>query len=254
MSGGLHVLELSRLSAVRARRQVLDDVSLSVAPGEVVAVVGPNGAGKTSLLEAAIGALPLSSGEVRIGGRGLAGIAERARWFYYLAGEGEPPAEVAVGTLIEHAQAVPGADQRVARSLIERLGLRPLWNASAGALSRGERRRVLLFSALVSARPFLLLDEPTGVFDPLQLLDVIALFRECAEHGAGLVVTVHQMSDAEALASRVLVLDEGRAIACDTMEALRTRAGLPPDASLQEVFLALLRGPRAREEPSRAPS
>jgi ABC-2 type transport system ATP-binding protein len=111
-----------------------------------------------------------------------------------------------------------------------------------------------LFAALLSGKPFLLLDEPTGVFDPLQLLDVVALLRECARRGTGLVVTVHQMSDAEALASRVLVLDEGRALACDTLDALRARAGLTSDASLQQVFLALLRKRRAGEDAALAPT
>ena len=225
---------------MRGGRKVLDGVTLSVAPGDIVAVVGPNGAGKTTLLEAAIGALPVRSGEVRVGGRTLTGIRERARALFFLAGEAEPPAEVPVGALLEHALAAPGADRRVAADLTDRLGLRGLQSTPAGALSRGERRRLLLFAALVSAKPFLLLDEPTGVFDPLQLLEVIALFRACAGRGTGLVVTVHQMSDAEALASRILVLDEGRALSCDTMDGLRARAGLPGTASLQQVFLALL--------------
>ncbi len=247
------LLDLSRVTALRARRKVLDGVSVSVAPGEILAVIGPNGAGKTSLLEAAIGALPLTSGEVRVGGHPLAGIRERARRLFYLAGEAEPPSEVPVGTLLAHALAAPGADRRLASALTDRLGLRQLQDAPAGALSRGERRRVLLFAALVSARPFLLLDEPTGVFDPLQLLDVIALLRESAGRGAGLMVTVHQMSDAEALASRILLLNEGRALACDTLDGLRRLAGLP-GGSLQQVFLALLKARQPAENEASAPS
>jgi ABC-type multidrug transport system ATPase subunit len=253
VNGAPSVLDLSRVTAQRARRTVLDAVSVSVAPGEILTVIGPNGAGKTSLLEAAIGALPLTAGEVRVAGRPLGGISDRARRLFYLAGEAEPPAEVPVRTLLAHALAAPGADRRLASGLTDRLGLRPLYDAPAGALSRGERRRILLFAALVSARPFLLLDEPTGVFDPLQLLDVMALFRECAGRGAGLMVTVHQMSDAEALASRILLLDDGRALACDTLDGLRTLAGLP-GGSLQQVFLALLRARAPGEGAARAPS
>jgi ABC-type multidrug transport system ATPase subunit len=241
MSETTNLLELSGITVMRAGRKVLDRVTVSVAPGEILAVIGPNGAGKTSLLEAAIGALPLSAGDVRVAGRRLAGIRERARWLFFLAGESEPPAEVPVGTLLDHALAAPGANQRLAAELTARLDLARLRRTAAGTLSRGERRRLLLFSALISARPFLLLDEPTGVFDPLQLLDVIALFRECAARSTGLVVTVHQMSDAEALASRVLLLDQGRVLACDNLEGLRAKAGQPGGASLQQVFLALLR-------------
>ena len=253
MSGQRDVLGLWRITAVRGRRRVVDDVTLSVAPGEIVAVIGPNGAGKTSLLEAAIGAIPIASGEVRVGSQRLRGLEERARCFHFLSGEAEPPAEVPVRTLLNHAASAPGADRGLAAGLRERLGLRDLGDVPAGALSRGERRRILLFAALVSAKPFLLLDEPTGVFDPLQLLDVVTLFRECAARGTGLVVTVHQMSDAEALASRVLLLDEGRALACDSLDKLRAEAALPAGASLQQVFLALLRGRGAREDAAHAP-
>ena len=253
MSGQRDSLGLWRITAVRGRRRVVDDVTLSVAPGEVVAVIGPNGAGKTSLLEAAIGAIPVASGEVRVGSQRLRGLEERARCFHFLSGEAEPPAEVPVRTLLDHAASAPGADGGLAAGLRDRLGLRDFGEVPAGALSRGERRRILLFAALVSAKPFLLLDEPTGVFDPLQLLDVVALFRECAARGTGLVVTVHQMSDAEALASRVLLLDEGRALACDSIDKLRAQAALPAGAPLQQVFLALLRGRGTREDPGHAP-
>jgi ABC-type multidrug transport system ATPase subunit len=109
-----------------------------------------------------------------------------------------------------------------------------------GVLSRGERRRVLLFQALASGKPFLLLDEPTGVFDPLQLLDVAALFREAAARGSGLLITVHQMSDAEAFATRIVLLSRGRLVAVGTLAELREGAGVAATASLQQVFLALL--------------
>jgi Cu-processing system ATP-binding protein len=248
------ILGLWRITAVRGRLRVIDDVTVQVAPGEIVAVIGPNGAGKTSLLEAVIGAIPLASGEVRVGSQTLRGLEERARCFHFLSGEAEPPAEVPVRTLLDHAAFAPGADRGLAAGLRDRLGLRDLGKVPAGALSRGERRRILLFAALVSAKPFLLLDEPTGVFDPLQLLDVVKLFRESATRGTGLVVTVHQMSDAEALASRVLLLDEGKALACDSLDNLRARAALPGGAPLQQVFLALLRGQGKREDETRAPS
>ena len=204
---------------MRGGTRVLDDVSLSVKPGEIVAIIGPNGAGKTTLLEAAIGAVPLDAGLVLVGGRQLHGIADRARRLDYLSGEAEPPPEVRVATLLAEATADTSPDPTWVRSLESRLGLGPLRDVRAGALSRGERRRILLFAVLASGKPFLLLDEPTGVFDPLQLLDVAALFRECAARGSGLLITVHQMSDAEAFATRIVLLSRGRVIAAGTLRS-----------------------------------
>ena len=97
-----------------------------------------------------------------------------------------------------------------------------------------------LFAALCTNRPVIVLDEPLGTFDPLQLLGVLDLLRERAAAGTSLLLSVHQMSDAEKIASRVLILDAGRALACGSLAELRARAGVP-DASLEAAFLALLR-------------
>jgi ABC-type multidrug transport system ATPase subunit len=230
-------LEVRNLSVTRATRRVLDEVSVTVGAGEIVAVVGPNGSGKTTLLETIVGGLPASAGQVLVGGRPLRGLGERARWLGYLAAEAEPPLEARVRTLLDGVR----PDIEWNRTLTERLGLRTLRDATIGSLSRGERRRVLLFEALAARNPFLLLDEPTGVFDPLQLLDVVQLLHQAAGQGTGMLVTVHQMSDAEALTSRILVLARGRVVALGAMAELRALAGVSGSASLHETFLALLR-------------
>ena len=234
------VLEVRSVVASRGGRRVLDRVSCAITAGEIVAVVGPNGAGKTTLLEAIAGAVPIADGQVLAGGRAFASLADRARWLGHLAGEAEPPLEARVGTVIGRA----AGDDAWIRTLETRLELGSLREARLGSLSRGERRRTLLFEALASPKPFLLLDEPTGVFDPLQLLDIIDLLRETAARNVGLLVTVHQMSDAEALASRVLVLDRGRTVASGSMADLRQQARVPASASLHETFLVLLRAER----------
>jgi ABC-type multidrug transport system ATPase subunit len=234
-------LELREVSVVRAGARALERASVTVERGEIVVVIGPNGAGKSTLIEAAIGAVPLARGEVRLGGTALRSFADRARALGYLAAEAEPPAEARVSMLLEAA----GGDAAWTRELETRLGLGPLRRARAGTLSRGERRRLLLFEALAAGKPFLLLDEPTGVFDPLQLVDVVGLFREAAGRGTGLLVTVHQMSDAEALGSRIVILNRGRVVAEGPLDALRDRAGLGAKAPLEEVFVALLRQEQA---------
>src|SRR5512139_833135 len=87
-------LALEAISVRRANRSIVTDVSLHVRPGEVVAVIGPNGAGKTSLLEAVVGLLPLSSGNIRYRGRSIRGFRERARAFAFVPDAAEPPPEV----------------------------------------------------------------------------------------------------------------------------------------------------------------
>lgn len=241
-------LELRDVVVDRGAARILDRVSLSVGSGEIVAVIGPNGAGKSTLLEAIVGSVPMASGSVTLDGRRLVSLTDRARALVFLAGEGEPTAELRVGAVLDHV-AAQGENGAMVRELAARLGLDGLRGARAGSLSRGERRRLLLFEALASDRPFLLLDEPTGVFDPLQLMDVVELLRAATNRGAGLLVTVHQMSDAEALGARLVLLNRGRVVAAGSLAELRARASLGDEASLHDVFVALLREEVARVAP-----
>ena len=223
----------------RGGREVLRGVSLELRAGEVLAVIGPNGAGKTTLLETIAGLRRSDAGTVTARGERLAGLPSFAQTFSFLLDEAELPEEVSVATLIAHARRCSRAPAALADSLSEALGLAPLVTARGRELSRGERRRVALFQALCTTRPVVVLDEPLGVFDPRQQRDILRLLKQQAAWGRALLLSVHQMTDAEKLADRCLLLAEGRALACGTLDELRALSGLP-GASLEAVFLALL--------------
>jgi ABC-2 type transport system ATP-binding protein len=232
-------LAVENVSIHRGRRRVVDDVSFTLAPGEILVVVGANGAGKTSLLDGILGFLPLAGGRVSFDGAPLTTLPRRARVLSCMPDDAEPPAEVEVATLLAHARRFGAAPPALAETLETRLGLARLHRARAGELSRGEKRRVQLYTALSTSRPVVILDEPLGTFDPLQLIGVLALLRERAAAGASLLLSVHQMSDAEKIAHRVLILHGGRVLAQGTLDELRARTG---EASLETAFLKLLRG------------
>ena len=238
-------LAVEDLSVQRAQQPIVSRVTFSVAAGEIVAVLGANGAGKTTLLEAIVGAVRARSGAVRFNGRELATLGERSRVFSYLSDAADPPAEASVSALVGLAQRSGQLPIAEAEPLAERLGLGALTGARAGELSRGEKRRLSLYNALCTTRPVVVLDEPLGTFDPLQLLDVLEVLRDRARAGVALLLSVHQMSDAEKIASRVVILDRGRIIAVAALPELRARVGLP-EASLEQVFLRLLQERRAR--------
>ena len=233
-------LVVDRVSVDRSGRPVLSDVSFTLAPGSIVAVVGPNGAGKSSLLEAILGLLPVSGGRVTFDGRMLRDLGARAAVFSYMPDEAEPPSEVRVETLLAHAERFGRPPAHLAHHLAERLKVRQLASERAGRLSRGEKRRVSLFAALCTARPVVVLDEPLATFDPLQLLDVLPVLRDRSAAGTALLLSVHQMTDAEKIASRVLVLDGGRVVGFGALEELRAQVG-HHQGTLEDVVLELLR-------------
>src|SRR5262245_47668499 len=170
-------LAVEQLTVARAGRTVVRDVSFTLAPGDIVTVVGPNGAGKSSLIEAMLGLLPRVSGSVTFGSLPLRDLETRARVFSYMPDDADPPSEVRVETLVAHAERFGRPSSGLASDLIELLGLDKLLGQQAGHLSRGQKRRVMLFTALCTSRPVTVLDEPFAAFDPLQLLDLLPVLR-----------------------------------------------------------------------------
>lgn len=122
--------------------------------------------------------------------------------------------------------------------LVDRLELFPILNKPLSALSKGYRRRVLLAIALLSKQPLLMLDEPFDGFDLRQSLAVMELLREYRKDRT-MILSIHQLSEAEKICDRFLLLDQGKLLAIGTLDELRIQKDLNADASLEEVFLAI---------------
>jgi len=206
------------------RREVLRSVDLSLARGELVAMVGTNGSGKTTLLHLLTGILRPDAGEVRLDGRTLAvwRRVDLARRVAVLPQQLELPVGFRVAELVAmgrapHARrlfASTEADERaVARALADADAL-DLADRLADELSGGERQRVLVAMALAQEPDLLLLDEPTLHLDlahQVALLSAIRRLRD--QRGLTVLAVLHDLNLASAFAPRVAVLDEGRVVA-----------------------------------------
>ncbi len=213
----MSALELVGATAILGGRTVLDGVDLSVAPGELVAVVGPNGAGKSSAIRALAGLLPLSGGQARLDGADVAGLSARARAerAAYLPQERRiawnlPAVEVAALGLPFLTQA-DALEQ--ARSALGEVEAAHLADRGVAEMSGGERARVLLARALATGARALLADEPTAGLDPEAQLMVLERLKARAAAGQGLLVSLHDLALAARFANRVVVLDAGQVVA-----------------------------------------
>ncbi len=242
----LPVVDVRGLSLAIRGRTILDRVSFDVRRGEVLTLIGPNGAGKTTLLECMLGLRRADAGVVRRDACTLSSWRDRAETFAYMPDDAELPAELTVSHVLDHARRLARAPADLVRALTTRLDLSTLGSARAGELSRGERRRVGLFQALCTSCPVIVLDEPFGAFDPLQLRSILELVRERASTGTAIVASVHQMADAEKIADRVLILASGRVVAFGSPDELRARAaaakqgGRNPPRTLEDIFVACI--------------
>lgn len=204
-------------------RTVVDDVSLEVRPSEIVVLLGPNGAGKTTTVEIAEGYRRADGGTVRVLGVDPwgAGRAHRARVGLMLQGGGIDPRARPAETLCQYAAF--HRDPSDPDALLDELGLRDVATTPFRRLSGGERQRLGFALALVGRPDVLVLDEPTAGMDPQVRAVVRARIEAERARGTAVLVTTHELGDAERLADRIAILVEGRIVAAGSAVELAAR-------------------------------
>jgi ABC-2 type transport system ATP-binding protein len=219
------------------RNRVLQDISFCVNQGEVLGLIGPNGSGKTTLFECLAGLLRANAGSVCLRGQGLRAF-ERKRQLFYLPDGLLPWPEQSVRFALRFVGGLFAAEDVKISALVGALKLDPLMETRVGALSKGERKRLLLALGLLTNQELLLLDEPFDGLDLRQTRDVMRLLRQQAVEGRTLVLSIHQLVDAERVCDRLVLLSAGRVVGEGSLAQLRAQAHLP-EGTLEEIFLAL---------------
>ena len=213
-----------------------DHVGIKIAAGEILALLGENGAGKTTLMECLVDLLPADGGEVRLHGEPLPAARRREAMFYLpdgIAPWSDQPVWRATGLFRE----LHGLGAEREATVLRWLELAPVLAKRVAELSKGYRRRLLLALALLTPQPILILDEPFDGFDLRQTLHVMDLLREVAAERA-LILSIHQLKDAERICDHLLLLDAGRRLGFGSLAELAAQSG-SQSGDLEEVFLGL---------------
>jgi ABC-2 type transport system ATP-binding protein len=215
----------------------LSDVSFSARRGEILGLVGPNGAGKTTLLEILSGLLPADSGEVSWSGT-LLPPARRKHVMFYLPEAITPYPAESVSNLLRLLADLFRCEEQQLNRAITALRLGSVMDARVGHLSKGLRRRLLIGLGLLAPQPLLVMDEPFDGLDLRQTRHVTGVLRQTASAGRTLLLSVHQLADAERACDRFVLLTGGAVRGQGTLDELRDLAGVG-QVGLEEVFLAL---------------
>lgn len=233
-------LAARNLIVTRGTATLLSSVDCSCAPGRVTAIIGPNGAGKSTLLSHLAGLEAPQSGEVTLDDAPLTSLTptERARRIGYLPQGQDVHWDIDVMTLamlgrLPHRGrfgGVSAADRAAVDQALASTQMHGLAQRAVSTLSGGERARALLARLLAGEPDWLLIDEPLASLDIGQQLAVLRLLRAAADHGAGVVMVVHDLTHAMNHADHVVLLDKGALVA----------AGAPQDVltpfALRQVY------------------
>jgi ABC-type multidrug transport system ATPase subunit len=231
------VLEVTALAKRYGDQPALSDVGCAVRDGEVLGLIGPNGAGKTTLLESIAGLLPVDSGRICWRGRPLPAHRRREAIFYLPDGI-RPYGDQFVEEVLAFFAGTYRRSAQEFSDIVAAVGLGPVLLKRVGSLSKGYNRRLIIALGLMTPHPMLLMDEPFDGFDLRQTRDMMAVLRRTAAGGRTLLLSIHQLPDAEAVCDRFALLADGRIRGVGTLDELRARTGRPT-APLEDIFLAL---------------
>jgi ABC-2 type transport system ATP-binding protein len=217
-------VEIEHLRKTYGTLVAVDDVSFSVAEGEIFGILGPNGAGKTTTVECAIGLRTPDSGTIRL--MGLDPQADRDK-VHEIVGvqlqESSFPAKLRVGEILDMYQSFYREPADVAE-LIEVLGLESKRKDYYRSLSGGQRQRLSVVLALIGQPKIAVLDEMTTGLDPQARRDTWDLIERVHGRGVTIVLVTHFMEEAERLCDRVALIDSGHVVALGTPAGLAARA------------------------------
>jgi polar amino acid transport system ATP-binding protein len=214
-------IEFRQVNKWFGKLHVLADVTLRIAAGEVVVVCGPSGSGKSTLIRCVNRLEPIQSGEIRvleapITGPGVNLAQLRARVGMVFQSFNLFPHMTALDNIVLAPVKVRGLGrpeaEKVARALLERVGIPDKAGAFPANLSGGQQQRVAIARALAMQPRIMLFDEPTSALDPEMINEVLEVMTDLAQEGMTMLVVTHEMGFARRVAHRVIFMDEGQVV------------------------------------------
>lgn len=220
-------------------KEILHQVSMHLEPGKVIALIGPNGCGKSTLLKTLVGINSFHEGEILINGQNIKEMPSRelAKSVAYLPQNKKTP-DISVLRLVLHGRFAylnyprkySAEDIRIAKEALRWAGLEDLAEENVAHLSGGMQQKVYIAMALAQNADMILLDEPTTYLDVAQQLKLLEMTKQLADEGKGIVLVLHDLSQALRTADTVVLLQEGRVVSIGTPEEIYA------SGRLQEVF------------------
>lgn len=209
------IVELQQLTKIIGKKKIIDDLNLSLYPGQITGFLGPNGAGKTTTIRMLVGLMKRSGGEIQIEGKPLSEdfeeglskvgvIVENPEMYKFLSG---------YKNLLHFARMQKNVSKERINEVVRQVGLEQRIHEKVSTYSLGMRQRLGLAQALLHRPKFLILDEPTNGLDPAGIREFRQYLRAIAEtEGVSVFVSSHMLSEIELMCDRIAVIQNGRLV------------------------------------------
>jgi ABC-2 type transport system ATP-binding protein len=221
----MNTVEVKNVIKTFADKLAVDDLSFSVAPGEIFGLIGPNGAGKTTTLKMMMDIIKPDSGEVTILGEKLSEAAKNK--IGYLPEERGLYKKQRVLETITYFASLKGVTARIAveraNHLLEQMGMLPHARKKIDELSKGMSQIIQLIVTIVHEPQLIILDEPFAGLDPVNTELLKNMFMALRNQGRAIILSTHQMNQVEELCDRILMINNGRAVLYGDLAEIKSR-------------------------------
>ena len=236
------MIQITNVTKRYGSKVAVQDLNLSVPPGEIFAFLGPNGAGKTTTIKMLCGLLYPSEGSVAVGGFDLRSHGDDARQLISYVPDQPYLYDKLTGreflqfTVDLFGMEPTRAAERIAQ-VIELFHLEDFVDDLTERYSHGMRQRTVFAAALSHEPKLLIADEPTVGLDPKSIRELKNILRQLAASGTTVFLSTHTLDIAQELADRIGIIDHGRLLSCGNMNDLRKQAAR--DGSLEDLFMKI---------------
>jgi len=212
-----HALSIEDIAKDYKSKNVINNISMAINPGEIIGLLGPNGAGKTTLFYIIMGLIKPNSGQIKLDGYDITKLAMYSRARLGISYLPQEPSIFRgmnvtdnINCVLEITEKNSKLRQIKLEKLIEIFGLEKIRKSPARVLSGGERRRVEIARAIASQPKYILMDEPFSGVDPIAIEEIKKIIRSLSDNNIGIIITDHNVRDTLSLIDRAYLIYEGR--------------------------------------------
>ncbi len=230
------IIELKNITKKFKKTYAIDKVSFKILEGEITGIIGPNGAGKTTLLKIISGFIHPDKGSIHFYSKKVQSFRAIKNYIFFIEEDTKLYPEYYVKEFLDFYHSIIN---NFNDNLIKRFSIEKNFTKKIKNLSRGWHQRLKLYISLSSEKPIIIFDEPFSGLDPIQVREFSKILKEEKKKGKSFILSIHELSYAEKICDRFILLEEGKIVSYGSLKELQELYSLQTN-SLEEIYIRAL--------------